>query len=191
MDELDALRAMYEYNSIVRKGYLATLVRLPPEERVKDRGASYPSIQAIFVHVLDDYRFWFTGVYQGKMREYRDLGSDAGLPLARIAEAEASVDLLAMGILAELTPADLDRKLTVPGAEDRPGGNQISVRDLLWHMVEEELQHRGELNALLWQMDLEPPLLEWGDHHTPFYIKRAMGTGSATTDPPTGEQPPP
>jgi uncharacterized damage-inducible protein DinB len=28
--------------------------------------------------------------------------------------------------------------------------------------VEEKLQHRGELNALLWQMGIEPPLVEWG-----------------------------
>lgn len=29
--------------------------------------------------------------------------------------------------------------------------------EVLWHMVEEELQHRGEIIALLWMEDIEPP----------------------------------
>jgi len=33
----------------------------------------------------------------------------------------------------------------------------------LWHLVEEELQHRGELNALLWQIDVEAPVSSWID----------------------------
>ena len=34
---------------------------------------------------------------------------------------------------------------------------------MLWHLVEEELQHRGELNALLWQIDVEAPVSRWID----------------------------
>jgi len=34
---------------------------------------------------------------------------------------------------------------------------------MLWHMVEEELQHRGELNALLWQIDVDAPVFDWLD----------------------------
>ena len=35
------------------------------------------------------------------------------------------------------------------------------VRNTLYHLVEHELQHRGELNALLWQIDVEPPILDF------------------------------
>ncbi len=28
-------------------------------------------------------------------------------------------------------------------------------------MVEEELQHRREMNALLWQMDVDPPIARY------------------------------
>lgn len=40
----------------------------------------------------------------------------------------------------------------------------LSLRDICWHMVEEELQRRREMNALLWQMDVDPPIArceEW------------------------------
>ena len=42
----------------------------------------------------------------------------------------------------------------------KPRGPQL---DMLWHLVEEELQHRGELNALLWQEDIDPPVISWGE----------------------------
>jgi uncharacterized damage-inducible protein DinB len=33
--------------------------------------------------------------------------------------------------------------------------------DIVWHMVEEQLQHFGELNALFWQLDIDPPVHAW------------------------------
>ncbi len=37
----------------------------------------------------------------------------------------------------------------------------ISVEDVLVHLFEEEVHHRGELIALLWQMGVEHPLTGW------------------------------
>lgn len=39
----------------------------------------------------------------------------------------------------------------------------FELRDLLNHMIEEQLQHRRELNALFWQMDISPPVSGIGD----------------------------
>jgi uncharacterized damage-inducible protein DinB len=36
-----------------------------------------------------------------------------------------------------------------------------SLKGMLWHLAEEELQHRGEANALLWQEDVKPPVTSW------------------------------
>ena len=33
--------------------------------------------------------------------------------------------------------------------------------DVIWHMVEEQLQHIGELNALLWQSNIDPHARSW------------------------------
>jgi uncharacterized damage-inducible protein DinB len=38
-----------------------------------------------------------------------------------------------------------------------------SFRGTLLHVIEHELQHRGELNALLWQIDVEPPIMDWDE----------------------------
>jgi len=38
---------------------------------------------------------------------------------------------------------------------------KVNLRTIIWHMVEEELQHRGEMNALHWQMNVDAPTRAW------------------------------
>ena len=40
--------------------------------------------------------------------------------------------------------------------------NKMTVESVLLHMIEEELQHLGEVNCLFWQMGIEPPHLKEG-----------------------------
>ena len=35
------------------------------------------------------------------------------------------------------------------------------VRDVLIHVTTQELHHRGEIIAILWQMNLQPPDMGW------------------------------
>ena len=35
------------------------------------------------------------------------------------------------------------------------------VKDVLIHVFTEELHHRGEIIAILWQMDIQPPDMGW------------------------------
>ena len=149
--ELELIRELYRYNSKGRQRYLRKIWALPPKERFRDRGASYPSLVDIYMHILDAYRWWFLKVYAGKEFEEYPLGT-------RYSRSEAvretrAVDRLVNGVLRRLTPKDLDRKILHPIDHER-----ISVRSMLVHMVEEELQHKGELNALLWQKDIDAPV---------------------------------
>ena len=38
---------------------------------------------------------------------------------------------------------------------------EVTTEDVLLHLFEEEVHHRGELIALLWQMGIEPPPMGW------------------------------
>jgi uncharacterized damage-inducible protein DinB len=158
MSALDDIRFWYTYNSHVRKGYLRAILSLPREEALRDRGASYPSIVDIFVHVLDGYRYWFFVVKAGEAED--GFSRWAGtLRLEDLREKEREVDTRVMAAVASLVEDDLSTKI---------GAGQFELRDLLRHMVEEELQHRGELNALFWQMNVSPPLSDAEDAR---YIK--------------------
>ncbi len=162
MSELETIRTFYRFNAEVRKRYLECLLSLPPAERLKDRGASYPSLQEIYAHVLDALTYWFELVPQDRAGEalQRELPARQ-LTDQQLREHTATVQGKVDGFLASLAPADLARGLVChfPDAAGRTGDpSTVVIGDLLWHMVEEEFQHRGELNALLWQMDVDPPI---------------------------------
>lgn len=174
--ELDSLKECYRYNSYVRKKYLQALEGLPKEELVRDRGASFPSVLEIFVHVLGAYRYWLLIKYPNLSKEeierledessskYPKLFKEKGRLKEALDEAknlESEVDLLVMNFIEKL---DDEKLANTFETTNRSGKSQeIIVSDMLWHLVEEELQHRGELNSLFWQMDLDPPVTGWLD----------------------------
>ncbi len=172
MSELDTLRTFYRLHSRVRRNYLEAILALPPGERTKDRGASYPSLEAIYVHVLDGQVFWFELVPQDRIedaarRERAGRPTDPAALRSMTDEADRRIE----AFLGPLAPEDLAREIIChfPGPTG-PTEVRFLVGDILWHMVEEEFQHRGELNALLWQMDVAPPIASfsvWNDAKVP------------------------
>lgn len=158
--ELDLIRRLYAYNSRTRAKYLTAIWKLPPRERNKDRGASFPSLPDIFLHVLDAYRLWFDEVYaRGPAPTWYPLGVHYTLAEAR--RETRSIDGRVTRILRSLRPRDLDRQLPLP--KRWHVRKTIELRELLVHMIEEELQHRGEMNALLWQAGRNPPVTGFDD----------------------------
>jgi uncharacterized damage-inducible protein DinB len=61
--------------------------------------------------------------------------------------------------LDSLPKEGLNRTYTVK--DDSGKVMKISAEDVLIHVFEEEVHHRGELIALLWQMNIEPPAMGW------------------------------
>jgi len=155
--ELELVREMYHYNSKGRRGYLRKIWQLPPKERYRDRGASFPSLVDIYMHILDAYRWWFIKVYAKTDFEEYPLGTRYTLAQAR-RETE-KVDRMLNSFLRRLRPKDLDRMVTIPTRTHE----RLTIRTMLVHMIEEELQHKGELNALLWQIDVDAPVLGFDD----------------------------
>ncbi len=158
--ELDLIRRMYAYNSRARAKYLTAIWKLPPRARYRDRGASYPSIVDIFLHVMDAYRVWFDEVYAGgPPPDWYPLGQRFTVAEAR--REMRAIDRRVLGVVDSLRPEDLDRRFALPKRwhANRP----IVLRELLVHMIEEELQHRGEMNALLWQADRDSPVTGFDD----------------------------
>jgi len=155
--ELDLIRSLYRYNSRVRQKYLRAIWKLPPRERYKDRGASFPSLVDIYMHVLDAYRWWFIAVYRKERFDEYPLGTRYSLAEARTETRR--VDRVVEEALRGLREADLGRTISKPGRRRET----VTLRVLLVHMAEEELQHRGEMNALLWQLGQEAPVLGFDD----------------------------
>jgi len=157
--DLESIREWFAYNDYVRKKYLKLLETLPGEQLTKDRGASFPSLLDISAHIFYAYRLWFKEMYSGLRLEESD---SFGRRCASIEELKTEAEKMNPYIIhfvQALQPQDLGRWI-----ERRRDGEpfRFNVKNMLWHLIEEELQHRGELNALLWQMDVDPPITGWG-----------------------------
>jgi uncharacterized damage-inducible protein DinB len=169
-EELLALRDFFAYNSFVRKKYLRLFTKLSKRTLAKDRGASYPFILDIHAHILDVYTCWFLAFEKGetcKRWGYRyetgeELQNLIGLSLTRVKKMEQEVDRHIDRVMRELRPVDLRDSFHYRlGTGKEKTVRTRNVGEMLWHLIEEELQHRGELNALLWQEDIGPPVTSW------------------------------
>ena len=162
VSEVDTIRAWFAYIEEARRGYLETFSKLPVAELSRDRGASHPTLLDIFGHSQGALYFWMKDCARF---EFPAQEPDTSSPpsLADVKKDEKYVQTQIRRIMAELTEDDLTR--TVHREKDRGSSHDcdIPVRDVLWHLVEEELQHRGEINALLWQIDVEAPVFDWID----------------------------
>jgi uncharacterized damage-inducible protein DinB len=169
VNDLESIRGWFAFNAHVRRAYLEGLVKLPREELVRDRGASYPTLLGIIEHSGWAYSSWIVRASKGdphlpQVGSGPDPGPGSDPSLDEMRRFEDEVQSLVRRFLEGLVEADLDRTFLV--AQELPWfptGYTLSVRDMLWHLVEEDLQHRGELNALLWQIDIDPPLFDWID----------------------------
>ena len=159
--EVELARAWIEWLVDTRSGYLEALLALPRKERLRDRGASFPSMQDIFLHILDNNVWWLESVPRLRQESHRAVkgrlsGSEIRREVRRIAR-------LSRKLAKSLTPSRLDRNFVVRGIQGngKPYELRTNLRTVIWHMVEEELQHRGEMNALFWQMDIDAPTRAW------------------------------
>lgn len=143
----------------MRKKYLDALGKLPEAEVTRDRGASFPSMLDILSHTLDAYMSWLHR-YEGKPWDPSMRLRGKVRSVQQLREEEKRVDSAVLNFVEGLRPSDLDNTFET---SDNGHKWQNTLRQMLWHMVEEELQHRGELNALLWQIEVDAPISDWLD----------------------------
>lgn len=111
--------------------------------------------------MLDAYRWWFIFVYEDRLPEYKRLREAKQYTLKEVEEEEKKIDGRVMEFVNSLKPQDLDATVSFKDGSRR---KSIKLRAMLLQLIGEELQHRGELNALFWQLDVNPPLtnyFEW------------------------------
>lgn len=73
---------------------------------------------------------------------------------------EKEIDTLVMGVVEALHDEDLSRVFVVEG-RDKVKRN-IMMEASLMHMIEEQLRHRGEINCMFWQQNIDPPITAYG-----------------------------
>ncbi len=158
--ELDALRQWFAYIAAARRGYFEAFEKLPSAELSRDRGASYPSLNDILAHSQGALYFWIKNCSPAAFPPPEPETAEPPT-VAELAKFETYLQAEVQRFMAGLRESDLDRTIVRPKGRGSDHDCTIPIREVLWHLVEEELQHRGELNALLWQIEVDAPVYNW------------------------------
>ncbi len=147
---------LLDYNAQVRRRYFAALTKLPWDEFVKNREASWHSLRNIFIHTLGAIDHWLDFLQGEKLRVSKKF--DEYNNIDEVKTYMEHVQTRVQKYLDLVRSEGLMRKyrLTNDAGEDV----EVTAEDILIHVFE-EVHHRGELIALLWQMNVEPPLMGW------------------------------
>jgi uncharacterized damage-inducible protein DinB len=153
-------KELFEYSQLVRSRFLEKLAALPWEEVTKSRGASFDSLRNVMLHTID-VEGWLFNVIIGQPKQWVSRNPDEFHDLDSIRKSASEVESKVKAYLSSLTPAELERKVEFPRRHSEAPPLKIRVDDILVHGAVENIYHFGELIALLWQMDVEPPFMGW------------------------------
>ena len=152
-------KELYQYSTTVRRRFLEKLEGLPWESVTKNREASFYSMKDILLHMIDNEDMVVNWQVLGRGAEYkrgRDWGEYTDMQMIRKHMDE--VEEKTRAYLDRADEKELERRVNFTV---RSGTFDLSVEECLFQSFTEQLYHMGELIALLWQEDIEPPRMQW------------------------------
>jgi len=151
------VKNLLEYNEEVRHRYFDALTKLPWNELVKNREASFHSLRNIFIHTLGAVDYWLDFLLKEQLHSHREFNEYNSIEDIR--RYMQQVEARLQRYLDSLSSKELIEKCTL--TNDAGENIEITAEDVLIHVFEEEVHHRGEIIGLLWQMGVEPPPMGW------------------------------
>jgi uncharacterized damage-inducible protein DinB len=143
---------------------LESMAEIPWETVTESSGASFDSIRDIFIHSLQAEHLWIRrlngkgveGIYGAPFTKYADINS--------IKEYADTVEAETNEYLEKLTNQQLQSMFEYKGRDGNI--NRNLTEDVLMHVVEEEIHHRGEIQCIYWQHDIQPPYISYTAYKT-------------------------
>jgi uncharacterized damage-inducible protein DinB len=154
-----SIQELYAYSSGVRLRFAKKLAELPREEVEKNREASFYSMKNILIHMIDNEDWIVNWVIRNKSTEYTRRKSGEYKDMAMVLEHLDEVQNRTRSYLQAADDNELKRRVDFR----LMSGDvfDLSVEECLFQSFTEQLYHLGELIALLWQNNVEPPKMQW------------------------------
>lgn len=153
------IQELHSYSSRVRRRFTSKLAELPWEEVEKDRKGSFHSMKNILLHIIDNEDWIVNWVIPGKAADYMRRKSAEYTNMQMVTDHLDEVEERTRSYIKSIQEGELESrvKFTISSGETF----DLSVEESLFQSFTEQLYHIGELIALLWQMDVEPPRMQW------------------------------
>lgn len=148
------IKDLLTYNDAERRAFFKAFSELSWDEFTKNREASFHSIRNIFIHTLNATDYWLDFLQKENLRSKKKF--EEYKTLKEIGDYMQHVENRMNKYIKSLSPEDLKKKYR---GRKEGSDETVTAEDLLVHVFEEEVHHRGELIALFWQIGIKPPLI--------------------------------
>ena len=154
-----SIKELHQYSSQVRRSFATKLAELPWSEVDKNREASFHSMKNILIHMIDNEDWMVNWVIHGKSKDYVRRKSEEYTSMKMILDHLEEVEERSRRYYADLEDNELNRRVKFVTSTGQTF--DLTVDECLFQSFTEQLYHLGELIALLWQDNIEPPKMQW------------------------------
>lgn len=144
------LSEVFSHWSQVRADLLATIAKFQDDELAfMPFDSSWP-VGQLMLHIGDAEEGWFRYVVRREMDQWPDYPLQSYPTIAAIKALLIQIHSRTEAYLATLSLADLDRVVELPRGE-----GSLRLGWIIWHVLEHEIHHRGELSLILGMLGRE------------------------------------
>jgi uncharacterized damage-inducible protein DinB len=144
------LEQLFAYVADLRRRFLAKFRDLGWDAIIKNREATYNSMHDIFIHLLEVEDSYLHYDIPGK--PWEDIDPALFKTFEDIEKYDQEVAEKAQAFFRHLPPENVPKEIEIKG-----WSRKTTIEQVLLHTFLDEIAHIGELVALMWQMDEEPP----------------------------------
>ncbi|MEJ2734201.1 MAG: DinB family protein [Anaerolineae bacterium] len=135
----------------VRRGLIEALDKINDEQLQFVPRAGLWSLGKVACHIADAEDGWFRYVATGELDAWPEFEAEDYPTVESVKRVLAEVHGRTEAYLATLDDADLEQIIAAPW------GNKLPLRWIVWHVLEHEISHRGEIYLMLGLMGMEAP----------------------------------
>jgi uncharacterized damage-inducible protein DinB len=137
-------RELFAHWKNIREGLIETIDKFEDAELGYAPFDGSRAVGDIMLHIADAEDGWFRYVVTRELGEWPSQYTLANYPVRdAIKRALAKVHERTNRYLDSLSTSDLDNVI------EAPWGEQLPLRWIIWHVLEHEIHHRGELSLIL------------------------------------------
>ena len=153
------IQELYEYSRRVRFQFALKLKEMPWEHVEKNREASFYSMKNILIHMIDNEDWIINWVIPEKSNQYSRRKSEEYSSMDMILEHLGKVEERTREFLQQINERELNRSVDFVLLSGKTFN--LTVEECLIQSFTEQLYHLGEIIALMWQDNIEPPKMQW------------------------------
>lgn len=155
----DYYRRLFSYSKKILDDYLRAISKLAWQTVCKNFETSNYSLKETYLHILTVYNGWLNYNVYGMSSEIpheTEHNPDCYHSIRDMREFKNRVWKGVEKLLASLDEEYSQRRVEAPWL---PGSNNLA--DVLMQVSFEQAHHVGEIIAIFWKLDIEPPEMTW------------------------------